>query len=105
MSEGNLPPPKYVVEQEQNEILEQLEDWFEIPMLVFSFVWLGLFIVELIWGLSPLMDAVGVTIWILFILDFAVKFLLAPRKLRYITHHWLTVLALMLPALSGAEKC
>jgi voltage-gated potassium channel len=99
MSDVNLPPPKYVLEQEQSEILQQLEEWLEIPMLVLSFVWLALFIVELIWGLSPLLDAVGVTIWILFLLDFGLKFFLAPRKLVYLRRHWLTVLALMLPAL------
>lgn len=90
---------KYALEQAQNEILQQLEDWLEIPMLLLSFVWLTLFIVELIWGLSPFLDGVGITIWILFILDFGLKFVLAPHKLAYLKRNWLTVLALMLPAL------
>jgi voltage-gated potassium channel len=68
-------------------------------MLLLSFVWLALFIIELIWGLSAFLDAVGVTIWILFLLDFGVKFLLAPRKLVYLKRNWLTVLALILPAI------
>lgn len=91
--------PKRALEQEQSEILQQLEDWLEIPMLVLSFVWLALFVVELIWGLSPLLDVLGITIWGLFILDFGAKFFLAPRKLVYLKQHWLTVLALVLPAL------
>jgi voltage-gated potassium channel len=99
MSDVDLLPPKRALEQEQSEILQQLEDWLEIPMLVLSFVWLALFVIELIWGLSPLLDVVGLTIWILFILDFGLKFFLAPRKFVYLRRNWLTVLALMLPAL------
>lgn len=91
--------PKRALEQEQNGILQQLEDWFEIPMLLLSFVWLILFVIELIWGLSPLLDVLGVTIWGLFILDFGLTFFLAPRKLAYLKQNWLTVLSLMLPAL------
>lgn len=91
--------PKRALEQEQSEILQQLEDWLEIPMLMLSFVWLALFVVELIWGLSPLLDVLGITIWVLFILDFGLKFFLAPRKLAYLKQNWLTVLSLMLPAL------
>ena len=95
-SDVNLPP-KRALEQEQNEILQQLEAWLEIPMLGLSFVWLALFVVELIWGLSPLLDVLGITIWGLFILDFGLKFLLAPRKLGYLKQNWLTVLSLLLP--------
>ncbi|MDX2232231.1 MAG: potassium channel family protein [Leptolyngbyaceae cyanobacterium bins.349] len=90
---------KRAIEQEQSEILQQLEDWLEIPMLVLSFVWLALFIVELIWGLSSFLDVMGTSIWMLFILDFGVKFFLAPHKLSYLQRNWLTVLALILPAI------
>ncbi|HEY9665136.1 MAG TPA: ion transporter, partial [Allocoleopsis sp.] len=64
-----------------------------------SLIWLALFVVELSWGLSPLLDTLGITIWILFILDFGLKFFLAPHKLAYLRHNWLTVLSLMLPAI------
>ncbi|MBD1864907.1 MULTISPECIES: potassium channel family protein [Trichocoleus] len=90
---------KRALEQEQSEILQQLENWLEIPMLILSFVWLALFVVELIWGLSPLLDVLGITIWVLFILDFGLKFFLAPQKLAYLKQNWLTMLSLMLPAL------
>lgn len=99
MSDADVTPPKRALEQEQSEILQQLEDWLEIPMLFLSFVWLALFIVEVIWGLSRFLDVVGIAIWILFILDFAIKFFLAPRKLLYLKRNWLTVLALVLPAI------
>ncbi len=99
MSDVNLSSPKRALEQEQNEILQQLEDWLELPMLLLSFVWLALFVVELIWQLSPLLDVLGITVWILFVLDFGLKFFLAPHKLIYLKQNWLTALALALPAL------
>lgn len=34
MSNDTHLAAKYAVEQEQNEILQQLEDWLEIPMLL-----------------------------------------------------------------------
>ena len=38
-------PEKQAIEYEQQQILQQLEDWLELPMLVLSFAWLGLFVV------------------------------------------------------------
>ena len=87
------------VDEERWEILEQLEDWLETPMVVAGLAWLVLLIVELIWGLTPLLDTLGTVIWILFILDFALRFILAPRKLGYLRKNWLTALSLMVPAL------
>lgn len=79
--------------------MQQLEEWLEMPMLLLSFVWLALFVIELTVGLPPLLDRLGLTIWIFFILDFGLKFILAPRKLTYLKHNWLTAIALLLPAL------
>lgn len=83
---------------ERREILEQLENWLEMPMLVLSIIWLGLFIVEAIWEVSPFLEALSNGIWAIFWIDFAVKFLLAPEKWNYLKANWLTVLALALPA-------
>jgi voltage-gated potassium channel len=94
------PPDRQpALERECSEVLQQWEDWSEIPMLVLSFAWLGLFIIELVWGLTPILTAIGTTIWIVFILDFIIDLILAPRKVFYIKHHWLIALSLMIPAL------
>lgn len=90
---------KQVLNRERQEVLQQLEDWLEIPMLVLGFAWLALFIVELIWGLTPLLQAMGTVIWITFILNFILEFTLAPHKLAYLQRNWLTIIALPLPAL------
>jgi voltage-gated potassium channel len=90
---------KQNIKNERLEILRQLEDWLETPMFVLSFIWLALFIVEIIWSLSPFLEAFGTVIWIIFGIDFAVKFILAPKKIEYLKNNWLTAIALALPAL------
>jgi voltage-gated potassium channel len=93
------PLESLTLDQERSEVLQQWEAWLETPLLVLGFAWLGLFIIELIWGLNPLLVAIAITIWIVFIVDFGVKFLLAPRKLSYLKHNWLIVFSLLIPAL------
>jgi voltage-gated potassium channel len=90
---------KQDLERERSEVLQQLEDWLETPMVVLGFAWLALFMIELIWGLNPLLQAVSTTIWIIFIFDFLLKIAVAPHKISYIKSNWLTAFSLMLPAL------
>lgn len=85
--------------QERRELLQQLEEWLEAPMIVLGFSWLALLVFEFTWGLSPLLEMAGLVIWLLFLLDFAIKFLLAPHKLTYLRQNWLTAIALAVPAL------
>ena len=84
---------------ERLELLERIEAWLETPMVVLGFVWLALLIAEFVWGTSELFEGLGTIIWIVFILDFALKQTLAPHKLRYLRHNLLTVVALFIPAL------
>jgi hypothetical protein len=39
--------------------------------------------VELIWALTPLLEAIDITTWIVFILDFGIKFLLLSNSLTW----------------------
>jgi voltage-gated potassium channel len=86
-------------ETERWEILETLESWLETPLLLLGIVWLVLLIVEFIWGFSPWLEHASDAIWIIFIIDFAIKFLLAPKKIQYLKENWLTAIALAIPAL------
>jgi voltage-gated potassium channel len=70
-----------------------------MPMLVLAFIWLALLVVEIVWGLSPLLEAASYIIWIVFILDFGLELWLAPRKLDYLKQNWLSGIALLAPAL------
>lgn len=99
VSEEELTPPDQQLERERSEVLQRVEDWLEIPMLVLSFAWLLLFIIEFTRGLTPFLETLGIVIWIIFILDFVLKFTLAPHKLAFLKRNWLTEIALLVPAL------
>jgi voltage-gated potassium channel len=87
------------IDQERREILRQVESWLETPMLLLSIVWTALLIIEFVQGLNPLLNTVSITIWIIFVLDFMLRLLLAPQRLSYLKHNWLTVFSLLFPAL------
>ena len=86
-------------EQERRTTLEQLGDWLDVPMLVLSVIWLGLVLWELSFGANEVLELIGIAIWIVFIAEFALRFALAPRKVEFLKHNWLTVIALLIPAL------
>jgi voltage-gated potassium channel len=96
---NNQSPLQNEIEQEREALLEQIQGWLEFPMVVLAFIWLAFFVIEVTLGLNPLLEAMGLAIWILFIIEFLVDFTLAPRKLRYLERNWLKALALMAPAL------
>ncbi|HEX6280297.1 MAG TPA: ion transporter, partial [Pyrinomonadaceae bacterium] len=87
------------IDMERREILSTLESWLETPLLVLGFVWLALLIAEFVWGENAIISAVSNAIWVIFIVDFAVRFLLAPAKIEFLKSNWITAIALALPAL------
>ena len=84
---------------QRGEILDQLDRWLEAPMLALSVAWTVLLIVELVNGVSPFSESISVAIWIVFGLEFGLKFVLAPSKLAYLKREWLTAIALVAPGL------
>jgi voltage-gated potassium channel len=93
------PVGKQQLDSERFELLERIERWLDTPMFVLGLVWLALLVLEFARGLGPALTRLGTAIWIVFILDFALRFVLAPRKLAYLRSHWLTALSLVVPAL------
>jgi voltage-gated potassium channel len=87
------------VERERDELLTQLAELLEGPMVVLGAAWLVLLIVEFTRGLSPLLERAGDAIWVLFVADFLLRFLIAPRKIAFLKRNWLPALSLALPAL------
>ena len=88
-----------VLDRERFELLQRIEDRLEMPMVVLGLAWLVLLVIELVRGLTPILEAIGTVVWVIFILDFLIKFTLAPRKVEYVRRNWLTVIALAIPAL------
>ena len=70
----------------------------ETAMIALGFVWVGLLIVDLAYGLSPLLVDAFHVVWAIFILDFAVRLVLAKDRLRYLKSNWITAISLMIPA-------
>jgi voltage-gated potassium channel len=92
-------PARLREERERWCLLLRLQRWLEIPMMCLGVAWLALVVVELTRGLSPFLERVGTAVWLVFVADFALRLVLAPRRGRYLRRHWLTAVSLVVPAL------
>jgi voltage-gated potassium channel len=99
MTKSEQPVVREKLDGERFELLHRLSSALEWPMTMLALLWLILIVVELTIGLSPLLEAVSYTIWGLFVLHFALEFLVAPGKATYLRRNWLTAVSLVLPAL------
>lgn len=97
MSEQNKVQKEGV--KERSRLLTSIERLLEGPMIFLGFVWLVLLVIELVAGLSKVLEYGSITIWIIFIVDFLVKLMLAPGKLIFLKKNWLTAISLVIPAL------
>lgn len=78
--------------------LHELEAWLETPMQILSLAWLGLVVAELVWTPSSFFTVLGLAIWGVFIVEFALRFFLAPDKWRFLKRNPITLIALLAPA-------
>ncbi len=92
-------PTEETAERERFQILSRLEGWLEWPLVGLAFIWLGLLIVEFVYGQARWLETLGVLIWIVFIADFLVRLLVAPLKISFLKSNWLILLSLIVPAL------
>jgi voltage-gated potassium channel len=91
--------PRPALHHERQRLLRQVASALDRPMTFLAFVWLGLLILDLTRGLSGWLAVLNNLIWGLFVAHFAVEFVLAPEKGKYLRSNWLTAVALVLPAL------
>lgn len=89
---------KQLLNEERRKILARWNQWFEVPLIILGFCWLLLLIVELTTGLSPLLETLSFTIWIIFVVDFLIEFFIAPFKIQYLKSNWIILIALVIPA-------
>ena len=85
--------------EERWSALRELDEWLRIPMALLGLVWLLLLLAELIWGERQLFSVASTIIWIVFIGEFVVRLLLAPDRSTFLKRNWLTIIALIVPAL------
>ncbi|MEO5675483.1 MAG: ion transporter [Chitinophagales bacterium] len=90
---------KQQLTHERNKLLASVEKFLEGPMIFLGFVWLVLLVIELIWGLNKPLEYTSLAIWFIFIIDFFIKFILAPGKIIFLKKNWLTAISLIIPAL------
>jgi voltage-gated potassium channel len=76
-----------------------MDEWLTVPMALLSLAWLAIVVWELVSGSSALLETAGMVIWIIFIMEFLIRLALAPEKLPFLRSNWLTILALLVPAL------
>lgn len=87
------------LKQKRWDLLEKINRIADKPLIILSFVWLSLLIIDFTRGLNELLKTINYIIWICFILDFFIEIIIAPRKWQYLKRNWLTSASLVLPAL------
>src|SRR5436853_4911889 len=89
--------------RQRYELLRRVSRWLDTPLVVLSLVMLVLMVAELAVPLSPTwarrVGQAETAIWLLFAFAFALELLLAPSKVAYLKHNWLTALSVVLPTL------
>jgi len=81
------------------ELLHSLDRALDGPLVILSFVWLALLVIELVTGPDVRLDVAVYAVWAVFIFEVAVGLLIAPDRLAYLRQNWLKVIALLVPAL------
>jgi len=89
---------------ERWELLGHLQAIVEPLMVVLGIVFLALLLVDYGGFLSgspreALLSRTLTTIWAIFLVEFAIRFAIAPAKLRFLRANWLSALSLALPFL------
>lgn len=87
------------LERERSTLADNLERLLEWPLVVLAAIWLALLVVELVNGISPALERIGLVIWGIFIIEFVLRFVVAAHKTDFLKKNWLTLLTLILPAI------
>ncbi len=83
---------------ERNRLLAHIIRLSETPLFILALIWLALLIAELLDKSNPFLTTAGVVIWIIFIVDFLLKFIIATSKLKFLRKNILTIISLIVPA-------
>src|SRR3989338_5172779 len=87
----------------RQDLLVQVEQWTEIPMLVLVVIMIITLILPLVVPLDEathhLLELIDWFIWGAFALELLVKTYLAPKKIVYLRKNWIDVVVVALPLL------
>ena len=87
------------LDRERWRLLHSLVRALEPIVAALGFLWLALMVVEFTRGLTPTLSFATNAIWTVFAIDFAIEFVVAPRKLTYLKRHWIVAVSLAIPGL------
>ena len=87
------------VREERWRLLQTIDRMLNGPLIVLSFVWLGILVTEFAGGSDSRLDALFYAIWAVFIAEAVIELLIAPDRADYLRANWLKVVALVVPAL------
>ena len=90
---------KEELSKERDTLLEQIEGLLEFPMIILGIVWLILTIIDLTKGLNPTLSTINNVVWGIFIVDFLLKFIIAPKKIPFLKNNVISMISLAVPAL------
>lgn len=79
-------------------MLRKVEQMTETPLIILGFIWLILVVIDLLNRTTSFLDAISVVIWIIFIIDFLIKFFLSPAKPKFLKDNIITIISLIIPA-------
>jgi len=91
-------PDKGKKEEQRWRALVRAQQALEVPMIILGLAWVVLLFLELYIGLTPLLVTLGLTIWVIFAIDFLFEIIIAPSKVHYLKNNVLTALSLLAPA-------
>jgi voltage-gated potassium channel len=93
------PPEEEQLRHVRYALLHRFNAWLELPLLWLSFGWLALLGFELLYGLTPGLKLLSEAIWVVFGLDFLLRFLVAPKKRTFLKANVIDLVSLLVPAL------
>jgi voltage-gated potassium channel len=89
----------HAVAHERSKLQKYICRFLDKPLLFLSLLWSILTIIEISMGLPDFFSNIALAIWGIFLIDFMVEFLIAPKKLIYLRQNILTAISVFLPAL------
>src|SRR5947209_19520582 len=92
---ANTPTIERSIAKQRFALLISIDRAMEKPIAVLGFAWLALIIVSFVRGPSAAISFFTWAIWTVFIVDFALRLLVAPRKLRFLRRNALTAIILV----------
>jgi voltage-gated potassium channel len=92
-------PPRPPSDRLRWRALSRLEEHLDTPMAVLGVIWLALFVIEIVKGSNGVLTFLTTVIWIVFVAEFVLRLVIAPDRWLFIRKSWLTIIALLVPAL------